>query len=346
VERVRPKESEEESYNKWVKGERARHLRITKAAAEAAHIEKGAREYGKGLRSERKRQGRRGRFEADAEEGSEDSEDSEDSETSSSSSFSNTDVLSNSSSSGKATSKSSNKSRSRRNLDDDDVITGRSSSRIRDTPDRSIRRAVAKASKRDELAEHIYDTDRRELRRESALAMCEEALKQLGRRARGRVLSRRENELANLGAPPQVDDESPASPVEVEDRLFAANRSGATEAPSEWAIVSLCLVGDRFKNHPYRREVYLIDQSGDANPTLDYAVNDAVQSINAFLDEGRTVLVHCHGGRSRTGLILKAWKMKKEGWFGHDGEQLAHNWLAQKWHLYQNTDFRHFLRGE
>ena len=150
-------------------------------------------------------------------------------------------------------------------------------------------------------------------------------------------------DLADLGAPPQVDDETPAGPVEVEDRLYAANRSGAAQAPSDWAIVSLCLVGDRFKNHPYRREVYLIDQFGDANPTLEFAVDDAVQSIDAFLDEGRTVLVHCHGGRSRTGLILKAWKMKKEGWTGPEGEQLAHNWLAQRWHLYQNTHFGIFF---
>jgi hypothetical protein len=38
--------------------------------------------------------------------------------------------------------------------------------------------------------------------------------------------------------------------------------------------------------------------------------------------------------------------MKKEGWFGPDGERLAHNWLAQKWNLYQNTHFQQFLRGE
>jgi ADP-ribosyl-[dinitrogen reductase] hydrolase len=153
-------------------------------------------------------------------------------------------------------------------------------------------------------------------------------------------------DITSLGAPPQVEDESPAGPVAVEDRLFAANRSGAVQAPPDWAIVSLCLVGDRFKNYSHRREVYLIDQPGDANPTLEFAVDDAVGAIEAFLDEGRPVLVHCHGGRSRTGLILKAWKMKKEGWTGPDGEQLAHNWLAQKWHLYQNTHFRHFLRSE
>ena len=90
----------------------------------------------------------------------------------------------------------------------------------------------------------------------------------------------------------------------------------------------------------------MIDQPGDANPTVGLAVSDAVTSIDAFLDEGRIVLVHCHGGRSRTGLILKAWKMKKEGWSGLDGERLAHNWLAQKWNLYQNTHFQRFLRGE
>lgn len=152
--------------------------------------------------------------------------------------------------------------------------------------------------------------------------------------------------LANLSSPPQVEDEPPAGPVEIEDRLFAANRSGAVQAPTDWAIVSLCLVGERFKNHPFRREMYLIDQHGDANPTLEFAVDDAVQSIKAFLDEGRTVLVHCHGGRSRTGLILKAWKMHKEGWSGPKGEQLAHKWLSERWHLYRNTHFQQFLQTQ
>ena len=153
--------------------------------------------------------------------------------------------------------------------------------------------------------------------------------------------------IAKLGSPPEVDDEASAGPERVDSSgLWAANRYGATKAPLDWAIISLCLVGDRFKNHEFRREIYLIDQPGDANPTLELAVSDAVESIDAFLDEGRNVLVHCHGGRSRTGLILKAWKMKKEGWSGPDGERLAHYWLAQEWNLYQNTHFQQFLRGE
>jgi ADP-ribosyl-[dinitrogen reductase] hydrolase len=153
-------------------------------------------------------------------------------------------------------------------------------------------------------------------------------------------------DLANLGTPPEVDDEASAGPEEVEEKLWAANRFGATKAPQDWAIVSLCLVGDRFKNHEFRREIYLIDQPGDANPTLGLAVSDAVKSVNAFLAENRNVLVHCHGGRSRTGLILKAWKMQKEGWSGLDGEKKAHEWLSNKWGLYRNTHFREFLVSE
>ena len=156
-------------------------------------------------------------------------------------------------------------------------------------------------------------------------------------------LGRLSRKLANLPPAPNNDDEPPAGPVEIEDRIFAANRSGAANAPSDWAIVSLCLVGDRFKDHKLRREIYLIDESGDANPNLDMAVTDAVATIDAFLDEGKTVLVHCHGGRSRTGLILKAWKMNKEGWTGASGEQMAHVWLSQKWNMYTNTHFKQFL---
>ncbi len=33
----------------------------------------------------------------------------------------------------------------------------------------------------------------------------------------------------------------------------------------------------------------------------------------AFRDEGRDVVVHCHGGRSRTGLVLRAWLQHHDG---------------------------------
>jgi ADP-ribosyl-[dinitrogen reductase] hydrolase len=54
------------------------------------------------------------------------------------------------------------------------------------------------------------------------------------------------------------------------------------------------------------------------------------------------VVVHCHGGRSRTGLVLKAWKMRTDGC----NESEAHAWLEAQWPLVQRlnptfTDFLH-----
>jgi ADP-ribosyl-[dinitrogen reductase] hydrolase len=76
--------------------------------------------------------------------------------------------------------------------------------------------------------------------------------------------------------------------------------------------------------------VFLIDQAGESNAALVAAVTDAVDSIDALLAEGREVVVHCHGGRSRTGLALKAWAMRTNGWT----ERQAHEWLASRWYRY------------
>jgi len=56
------------------------------------------------------------------------------------------------------------------------------------------------------------------------------------------------------------------------------------------------------------------------------------------------VVVHCHGGRSRTGLVLKAWKMRAHG----ASEREAHDWLADTWPLYEdyNRTFVEFLRTD
>ncbi|CAB4365390.1 unannotated protein [freshwater metagenome] len=138
--------------------------------------------------------------------------------------------------------------------------------------------------------------------------------------------------------------EHAAGPVEVAPRLYAADLLGAATVPTDWAVVSLCRTGHRFDGHPVRRQVFLIDQEGDHNPSLGDAVGDTVRSIDAFLAEGRNVVVHCHGGRSRTGLALKAWKMHASG----ITEREAHQWLASRWHRYhdQNRSFVEFLRND
>jgi ADP-ribosyl-[dinitrogen reductase] hydrolase len=131
---------------------------------------------------------------------------------------------------------------------------------------------------------------------------------------------------------PLLENEAPRPPVRVHDEVpvHAANWLGAATAPTDWAVVSLCRTGGRFADHPVRREVYLVDRyHPDDNHDLDAAVRDAVDTVDAFLaeDPARPVLVHCHGGRSRTALVLKAWAMRRHGWT----EARAHEWLTARW---------------
>lgn len=113
--------------------------------------------------------------------------------------------------------------------------------------------------------------------------------------------------------------------------VWASNLDGAAAVPQDFGVVSLCITEDRFVNHPHRRQVYMRDNEGDQNPNLFFAVKESVDAINAFLREGRQVVVHCHGGRSRTAFVLKAWYMMHEG-VQHD---LAHQWMNDTWSLYE-----------
>jgi ADP-ribosyl-[dinitrogen reductase] hydrolase len=132
--------------------------------------------------------------------------------------------------------------------------------------------------------------------------------------------------------------------AEIAPNLYAANLLGAAATPDIWAVISLCRHDNLFSRHPVRREIVMRDEEGDSNPDLMSAVTDAVNSIDAFLAEGLNVVVHCHGGRSRTALILKAWKMRREG----VDERVAHKWLLGCWPLYSpyNETFREFLRKD
>jgi ADP-ribosyl-[dinitrogen reductase] hydrolase len=123
-----------------------------------------------------------------------------------------------------------------------------------------------------------------------------------------------------------------AGPVEIAPGLHAADLLGAATVPESWAVVSMCRTGGRFSSHPVRREVFMIDQQGAANADLHRALVDAVDTIDALLAEGRQVVVHCHGGRSRTGLVLKAWAMRSQGL----DERRAHGWLAEQWARYED----------
>lgn len=138
--------------------------------------------------------------------------------------------------------------------------------------------------------------------------------------------------LLGLGDAPITPPERPVAAEMVHPSgVWASNLTGAAAVPRDFAVVSLCITEDRFNNHPHRRQVYMRDSEGDRNPNLFFAVKESVDAINAFLREGRQVVVHCHGGRSRTGFVLKAWYMLNEG-VQHDD---AHQWMNDTWPLYE-----------
>ena len=143
---------------------------------------------------------------------------------------------------------------------------------------------------------------------------------------------------------PETRPEPAKQPVEVAPGLHAADLLGAAGVPTDWAVVSLCRTYGRFAYHPVRREVYLRDQEGTANIGLGHAVRDAVDGIDALLAEGHKVVVHCHGGRSRTALVLKAWGMRHYDMT----ERQAHAWLLERWPETKDwtSTFNNFLRDD
>jgi ADP-ribosyl-[dinitrogen reductase] hydrolase len=134
-------------------------------------------------------------------------------------------------------------------------------------------------------------------------------------------------------------------PQELLPGVWAADLSAAAATTDRgFAVLSLCRTGGALDTVPLRREVYLFDQDGpDANPSLHTAVTDAVLTIEAWRSEGNEVLVHCHGGRSRTTLVLKAYAMRQHGWSAEE----AHRWILDTWPSYDpwNSTFAEFLRS-
>lgn len=126
--------------------------------------------------------------------------------------------------------------------------------------------------------------------------------------------------------------------------VWAANLDGATTVDTSFGVVSLCLVGDRFREHEFRRLVFLRDESLEQNPGLAFVLREAVEAVNAFLEEGKQVVVHCHGGHSRTALVLKAWFMLTH----NVSHAEAHGWLNDTWPLYEtwNDSFWDHLENE
>lgn len=150
-------------------------------------------------------------------------------------------------------------------------------------------------------------------------------------------------ELAGIEGKRSSVHESAAGPTEVAPGLYAASLPGARAADERFAVVSLCATGDTFSNFARHREFFLIDDVGDVNPHLEFVVHEAVATIDAFRSEGFDVLVHCHGGRSRTGLVLAAWQRARTG----ADTDAACAWVEEVWPRvsWWNNDFVRWLRG-
>ncbi len=115
------------------------------------------------------------------------------------------------------------------------------------------------------------------------------------------------------GAPLETYDPGPTErigPVEVVDGIWAADLDGARYSAEDFAVVSLCRLGEPFP-HRISRMAYLADN--DDNPGLNDVLADVLDDMAALRDEGHRVLVHCHGGASRTGLVLRAWLVRQKG---------------------------------
>lgn len=160
--------------------------------------------------------------------------------------------------------------------------------------------------------------------------------------------------LAGLTVKSDTPSENPAGPQRLEVQregatialdVHAADLQGtldaATDDPS-FAVLSLCRVNHWLDHVPVRRAYYIRDEEGLENADLAGVITDAVDTIDAWLAEGRKVIVHCHGGRSRTTVVLRAWAMRH---LGLDADA-AYRWMEQ-WHRFSpyNQTFNALLDG-
>jgi len=132
-----------------------------------------------------------------------------------------------------------------------------------------------------------------------------------------RQLRRLAERLLRQDAPTPPEPRRVLGPREVAPGLWLSNLHAVPRFVAEHpdgAVISLCPTTGAFDKHPTRREFALHDAGGSrVNPSLSATVDEVLATIAAFHAEDRPVLVHCHHGASRTGLILRAWLIHELG---------------------------------
>lgn len=128
---------------------------------------------------------------------------------------------------------------------------------------------------------------------------------------RPRQLRRLAERLMQQDAPMPPEPRRSLGPREVAPGLWLSNLHAVPKFLAHHpngAVLSLCPTTGAFDNHEIRREFALHDAGGRAvNPLLSATVDEVLATIAVFHEEGRPVLVHCHHGASRTGLVLRSW---------------------------------------
>jgi ADP-ribosyl-[dinitrogen reductase] hydrolase len=117
-------------------------------------------------------------------------------------------------------------------------------------------------------------------------------------------------QLDGGGQPYEPEPSLGLEPREVVDGIWATDLDGARASSRDFAVISLCHTGGRF-GHDLQRFAFLVDD--DTNTEVDVVLADVLDDIAALRAEGRRVLVHCFGGASRTGLVLRGWLCRERG---------------------------------
>ncbi|MGY1632244.1 ADP-ribosylglycohydrolase family protein [Geodermatophilus sp. SYSU D01186] len=113
-------------------------------------------------------------------------------------------------------------------------------------------------------------------------------------------------------------------PREIVPGIWAGNLDGARYSEEDFAVISLCRLGEPFP-HTVHRMAYIADN--DHNHDLDAVLADVLDDMAALRAEGHRLLVHCHGGASRTGLVLRGWLVREEGMSVEE----ATAYVAERW---------------
>jgi ADP-ribosyl-[dinitrogen reductase] hydrolase len=123
----------------------------------------------------------------------------------------------------------------------------------------------------------------------------------------------------SLDATPPPDHTVEPTLVFETDQIYAASFRGVVAAlaggrlADDTLVISLCRTFGLLDEHPNRNQVWLTDQDEpDRNLTIDLVIDDAIDTMTAARHAGRPIVVHCQGGRSRTGLILRAWVLAQD----------------------------------